>query len=80
MCLVLIQNGIFFYTCNITLDQFTVTNPLVSPGDDMLLNVPVTLKVGVINENNLFCHSLVLLSPVTTNGLTQNGRGSNHSI
>lgn len=40
-----------FYTCNITLDQFTVTKPLVSPGGGVPPDVPVKCKVGVINEN-----------------------------
>lgn len=67
-----------FYTCdNITLDQFTVTKPLVSPEGGAPLDVPVKCKVGVNNENYSFNHSLILLSTVTTSGLIENGRRGN---
>lgn len=58
-----------FYTCDITLDQFTVTKPLVSPEDGVPLADPVKWKVGVSDENGLFNHNLILLSSVVTNGL-----------
>lgn len=43
-----------FYTCDITLDQFTVTKPLVSPECGMPLVLPVKCKVGDKNENDPF--------------------------
>lgn len=58
-----------FYTCDITLDQFTVTKPSVSLEDYMPLVVPVKCKVGVNDEDGPFKHNLVLLSSVATNGL-----------
>lgn len=41
-----------FYTSNITLDQFTVIQPLISPEGGVPLDVPVKCKVGVFSENN----------------------------
>lgn len=64
-----------FYTCDITLDQFTVTKPLVSPEGGTPLSVKC--KVGVKNENDPFYNNLILLSSVGTRGLTENGRGYN---
>lgn len=43
-----------FYTCDITLDQFTVTKPLISREGGVPLAVPVKCKVGVKNENDPF--------------------------
>lgn len=63
-----------FYTCDITLDQFTVTKPLVSPEGCIPLVVPVKCKVGVHDEDEPFKHNLILLSSVTTNGLTGRAR------
>lgn len=66
-----------FYTCDITLDQFTVTKPLVSPEGGMPLLLPVKRKVGIKNENDPFNNNLILLSSVCTRGLTENVRGYN---
>lgn len=57
-----------FYTCDITLDQFTVTKPLVSPESGMSLFIPVKCKVGVNNEIYSFNHNLTLLSSIPTKG------------
>lgn len=56
-----------FYTCDITLDQFTVTKSLVSPEGGVPLFIPVKCKVGVNNENYSFNHNLILLSSIATN-------------
>lgn len=64
-----------FYTCDITLDQFTVTKPLISPEGGVPLVVPVKCKVGVKSEHDPFHNNLLLLSSVATaNGLIGNGR------
>lgn len=57
-----------FYTCDITLDQFTVTKPLVSPESGVSLFISVKCKVGVSNETYSFNHSLILLSSIVTKG------------
>ena len=57
-----------FYTCDTTLDQFTVTKPLVSPETGVSLFIPVKCKVGVNNETYSFNHNLILLSSIATKG------------
>lgn len=57
-----------FYTCDITLDQFTVTKPLVSPESGVSLFTPVKCKVGVNNETFSFNHNSILLSSIATKG------------
>ena len=64
-----------FYTCDIALDQFTVTKPLVSSEGGVPQFVPVKCKVGVNHENDPFNYNLILLSPVAKNKLIENGRG-----
>lgn len=64
-----------FYTCDLTLDQFTVTKPLVSPEGGRPLVVPVKCKVGGKNENDPLKDNLILLLSVATNGLIEDERG-----
>lgn len=62
----------YFYTCDITLDQFTVTKPLVSPEGGRPLVAPEKHKVGDKNENDPFKDNLILLPSVAINALTEN--------
>jgi hypothetical protein len=47
---------------------------LVSPEGGTSLGVPIEYKVGVTLKSNPCSYCLVLLSPVTANGLMTNGK------